>query len=142
MMQNAVAEMDVDIILSQSPDYASLRSEQFEQLSQLMGRGVQIPPKVLIMASEFPNKAELLAAMEPPSEQAKQQAQQKQQMQARAFDAEMGVKEAKAIRDQAAAARDMAAIPAERARAVQEAVRAAAAPDEAARRVAQGQRVN
>jgi hypothetical protein len=136
-MVNRVAEMDVDIIITQSPDYASLRAEQFEQLTQLAGRGIPIPPKVLIMASDLPDKDKLMAAMEPPPEVAQQQAQQQMAMQQRAFDAEMGVKEAKAIRDQAAAARDVAAIPAERARAVQEAVKAAAAPDEAAKRVAQ-----
>jgi hypothetical protein len=143
-MQNVPAEMDVDIIISQSPDYSSLRAEQFDQLSQLAQRGVMIPPKVLIMASELPDKDKLIAAMEPPPEQAKQQAQIQQQMQQRAFDAEMGVKESQAMKNQAAAAKDMAEVPAVRARAVQEAVRAAAAPDEAAKRVASPppQRVN
>lgn len=136
-LQNAVAEMDVDIIVTQSPDYASLRAEQFEKLSQLAERGFPIPPKVIIMASDLPEKDKLLAAMEPPPEQAQQQAQIQQQMQQRAFNAEMGVKESTAMKNQAAAQRDLAAIPIERARAVQEAIKAAAAPDEAARRVAQ-----
>ena len=144
-VQNAVAEMDVDIIVTQSPDYASLRAEQFEKLSQLAQAGFPIPPKVIIMASDLPEKDKLLAEMEPPPEQAQAQAQQQMQMQQRAFDAEMGVKESTAMKNQAAAARDMAAIPAERARAVQEAVKAASAPDEAAKRVAHQeapQRVN
>lgn len=135
-MQNVPAEMDVDIIVSQSPDYASLRAEQFEQMARLMERGVQIPPKVLIMASEFPDKDKLLAAMEPPPEQQQQAQQQQQAMQQRAFEAEMGVKESQAMKNQAAAAKDMAELPVVRARAVQEAVRAAASPDEAAKRVA------
>ena len=31
MMQNTVAELDVDIIIDQAPDYATLRAEQFEK---------------------------------------------------------------------------------------------------------------
>jgi hypothetical protein len=135
-VQNLLAEMDIDIIISQSPDYASLRAEQFEQLSQLAGRGVPIPPKVLIMASELPDKDKLMAALEPPPEVQQQVQQQQMAMQQRAFEAEMGVKESQAMKNQAAAAKDMAEIPAVRAKAVQEAVRAAAAPDEAAKRVA------
>jgi hypothetical protein len=140
---NNPAEMDVDIIISQSPDYASLRAEQFDQLSQLAQRGVMIPPKVLIMASELPDKDKLLAAMEPPPEVQQQVQQQQMAMQQRAFEADMSVKESQAMKNQASAAKDMAEIPAVRARAVQEAVRAAAAPDEAAKRVAsQPQRIN
>jgi hypothetical protein len=143
-VQNRIAEMDVDIIISQSPDYASLRAEQFDQLSQLAGRGVPIPPKVLIMASELPDKDKLMSAMEPPPEVQQQVQQQQMAMQQRAFEAEMGTKEAKAMRDQAAAQRDLAAIPAERAKAVEAAVRAAAAPDIAAKSVASPppQRIN
>jgi len=134
---NVPAEMDVDIIISQSPDYASLRAEQFEQLTQLAGRGVPIPPKVLIMASELPDKDKLMEAMEPPPELQQQMQQQQMAMQARAFEAEMSVKESQAMKNQASAAKDMAEIPAVRARAVKEAVQAAAAPDEAAKRVAE-----
>jgi hypothetical protein len=146
-MVNRVAKMDVDILITQTVEYASLRAEQFEKLTELAGSGFPIPPRAIIMASELPDKDKILAEMEPeqsPEEQqmAMQQAQQAQAMQARAFDAEMGVKEAKAIRDKAAAAKDVASIPAERARAVEAAVRAAAAPDQAARGVIAPRRVN
>lgn len=144
-MMNNVGEMDVDIMVTQSPEYASLKAEQFEKLAELAGRGFPIPPEMLIMASDLPEKEKIMAAMRPDPEQAQQQAAQQQEMQARAFDAEMSVKETQAMKNQASAAKDMASIPTERARAVEAAVRAAAAPDEAARRVAQQsqpQRVN
>jgi hypothetical protein len=135
-MVNQVGQVDVDIIITQSPDYANLQAEQYEKLTELAGRGFPIPPKVIIMASSLPDKDKLIAEMEPPPDpQAQMQAMQQEQMKDRAFEAEMGTKEAKAERDRAAAAKDMASIPAERARAVEAAVRAAAAPDHAARGV-------
>jgi hypothetical protein len=62
-IQNNVAEMDVDISLMDAPDTVSLQAEQFEQLAQMAGAGLPIPPDVLIEASSLRNKKALLERM-------------------------------------------------------------------------------
>jgi hypothetical protein len=61
--ENEVAELDVDIYIEEQPDIISLQSEQFEQLAQMAGAGVPIPPDVLIEASSLRNKKQLLEMM-------------------------------------------------------------------------------
>ena len=61
--ENDVAELDVDIYIEEQPDIISLQSEQFEQLAQMAGAGVPIPPDVLIEASSLRNKKQLLEMM-------------------------------------------------------------------------------
>lgn len=129
---NNVGEIDVDILIDQAPDYASLRAEQFEALTNMASRGVPIPPQLIIEASEMPDKKRLLEMLKPDPQQAAMQ----QQMQMRAMDAEIGEKEANAERVRAAAAKDLAAIPKLRAEATRAAVEAAGRPDEIAARVA------
>lgn len=131
-MVNNVGEIDVDILIDQAPDYASLRAEQFEALTNMASRGVPIPPQLIIEASEIPDKKRLLEMLKPDPQQAAMQ----QQMQMRAMDAEIGEKEANAERVRAAAAKDLAAIPKIRAEATRAAVEAAGRPDEIAARVA------
>jgi hypothetical protein len=81
-MENAVAEMDVDILIEDAPDYVTLREEQFQQLSQMADRGIPVPPEMIIEASSLSNKAELLEMLKQQREQAMQaQAQQAQAMQ-------------------------------------------------------------
>jgi hypothetical protein len=49
---NNVAELEVDIIIDETPDNVTLQSEDFEKMVQLAGTGmVQMPPEVLIEAS-------------------------------------------------------------------------------------------
>lgn len=61
--ENEVAELDVDIYIEEQPDIITLQSEQFEQLAQMAGAGVPIPPDVLIEASSLRNKKQLLEMM-------------------------------------------------------------------------------
>lgn len=61
--QNHVAYLDMDIILDETPDTVTLQQEQFAQLAQMAGSGVQIPPDVLIEASSLRNKKALLQRM-------------------------------------------------------------------------------
>jgi hypothetical protein len=61
--ENDVAKLDVDIYIEEQPDIISLQSEQFEQLAQMAGAGVPIPPDVLIEASSLRNKKQLLDMM-------------------------------------------------------------------------------
>ena len=112
-MMNQIAEIDVDIIVDQAPDYASLRAEQFEKLADLAARGVPIPPQVLLDVADIRDKAKVLEKLTPPPEvmQQQQQAQQAQQQIAmRDAMAEVNKTEAEAERARAAAAKDMASI--------------------------------
>lgn len=57
---NDVAAMDIDISLQDAPDTVTLAAEQFEQLAQLVGAGLPIPPDILIEASSLRNKDAIL----------------------------------------------------------------------------------
>ena len=81
-IENAVAEMDVDIIIDEVQDYASLQHEEFEQLATLAQQGMPIPPMMLIEASSVRNKQEIIEALE-------QQQAQASQMQQAGIQAEM-----------------------------------------------------
>jgi hypothetical protein len=58
------AEMSMDIILEEVPDTANMQQEQFEILVNLARAGVQLPPKVYILASGLRNKRELIEELE------------------------------------------------------------------------------
>lgn len=77
--ENSVAEIAVDIVVEEGPDVVSLQGEQFEQLAQLAGAGLPIPPDVLIEASSLRNKDKLLERLaESQQQQAQMQAMQAQ----------------------------------------------------------------
>lgn len=82
-MENAVAEMDMDIVIQDAPDFVTLQAEQFEQLTTLAANGLPIPPEMIIEASSLPNKSDLLQKLKESQEANAQQAQamQDQQMQ-------------------------------------------------------------
>lgn len=83
-IRNNVAAMDVDIILDAVPATASLQIEQFQVLADMAGKGLPIPPRALIEASQLRNKQKIIEAMEggkkddlpPEVKQAMQEAQQ------------------------------------------------------------------
>jgi hypothetical protein len=58
-VRNAVAEMDVDIIVDTTPHQASLHGEQFGKLVEL-APVVPMPPKVYLEASDLRNKGKLI----------------------------------------------------------------------------------
>lgn len=62
-VENAVAELDVDIIVDEGIDSPTIAAEQFEQMLKLAGGGLPIPPDVLIEASSLKNKDQLLERM-------------------------------------------------------------------------------
>jgi hypothetical protein len=97
-VQNPVAEMDVDIIIEDAPDYVTLRQEEFEQLAQMAQNGIPVPPEMIIEASSLRNKKRLLEAL-------KEKGQAMQQQQAQAMQAQMQLEGMKA---QAVAQKDMA----------------------------------
>ena len=111
-VQNNPAEMDLDIIIEDAPDYVSLRHEAFEQLSVMADRGVPIPPEMVIEASSLHNKADLLERLKERTEQERQTQTQmlemQQQLQQFQQQLEAMTAQAKAQRDTAAAAKDAA----------------------------------
>ena len=64
IVQNALARMDVDIIIDTALDTISLQHEQFEQLSQMAQAGLPIPPDILIMASQLTDKQQILERLQ------------------------------------------------------------------------------
>lgn len=71
-IDNAVADLDVDIVVDEGIDAPTVAAEQFEQMMKLAGTGiVQIPPDVMIEASSLRNKDKLLEMLkQPPSPEA------------------------------------------------------------------------
>lgn len=81
MLDNNVAEMDVDIIIDESPDVVTVQQEQFETLAELAKGGLQIPPDALIEASSLRNKKRILDKMSgADNPQAQAMAEMKQRM--------------------------------------------------------------
>ena len=115
IMENQIAQMDVDIIIDEAPDIVTLRQEEFEQLASMAQQGIPIPPEMLIEASSVRNKQRLLEMMGQQKEQAMQQQAQAMQMQTqiegqRAAN-ETATAQAKAQRDTAEAQKTLAEIP-------------------------------
>jgi len=101
-MQDALAEMDVDIIIEAGPDMISLQHEQFEQLSQLAQSGFPIPPDVLIAASQLRDKQALLEKLQQAQANPMNQAAAQLEMQTKQADiAETQAKTEKYIADTA-----------------------------------------
>lgn len=63
-VENDVSGLDVDIIIEEGPEIATIQAEQFETLSSLAKAGLPIPPKAIIMASSIRNKDAILDEME------------------------------------------------------------------------------
>lgn len=105
VMQNAVAEMDLDIIIDDAPDHVTLQHEAFEQLTQLAQAGIPVPPEMIIENSSVRNKAELLQKMQEQQEAAMraqmaqmQMAQQEQQVEMQKTQSETRENEADAFK--------------------------------------------
>ena len=75
VIENQLAEIDVDIIIDDAPDFVTLRQEQFEQLTKMAQAGVPIPPEMMIEASSLRDKQRLIQMMRQQTQGA-QQAQQ------------------------------------------------------------------
>ncbi|MBI5138013.1 MAG: hypothetical protein HZA24_11855 [Nitrospirae bacterium] len=65
--QNHVAELDVDIIVGDVPDTASVRQEEFQTLARLAEGGVPIPPEALVEASSLRGRERILELMRGPA---------------------------------------------------------------------------
>lgn len=107
-VENNVAEMDVDIIIADAPNHATLQQETFETLIQLAEKygPDNVPFSVALEMSDMPNKKEVKSLLNPPvdpQEQAKQQ-----QIQELMLQLDIGQKSAKIKADEASAAKNMA----------------------------------
>ncbi len=74
-MDNDIAGLDVDITIEEGPQVPNTQAEQFQMLGQLAQAGIQIPPEVLIEASQLRNKDKLLEMLNQ-AQQGQKQAQQ------------------------------------------------------------------
>jgi hypothetical protein len=111
-IRNNVAEIDVDIIIEESPDTVSLQQEQFETFAEVLRAGADPQMiRALIELSSMRNKKRVLDLLDG-DEQTKAQRQQEQQQQQeiamRGAAAEIAEKESRAELNQAAAAAKMA----------------------------------
>jgi hypothetical protein len=75
--QNDVAQLQVDIILSDSPDFVTLRQEQFETMSQLaQAYGPEaVPFDVMLELSDLPHRDEVMQMLRGEGEEADPQQQ-------------------------------------------------------------------
>lgn len=85
-VKNAVAEIDVDIIIDEGMDTPTVQAEQFDTLTKMMPSLIQLPPpyaKLIVQASSFRDKdklLEIIEGMEQPDPQSQQVQQAQQQM--------------------------------------------------------------
>jgi hypothetical protein len=73
-IENAPAEMDMDVIIETSTDNVNMQEETFQALVDLANAGVIFPHSIYIEASPLRNKQKYLKALEPPPQAAAQQA--------------------------------------------------------------------
>lgn len=73
--ENAVTELDVDIVVDEGMDTPTVAAEQFDQMLKMAGAGLPIPPDVLIEASSLRNKEKLLEMMRRPNPMQEMQGQ-------------------------------------------------------------------
>jgi hypothetical protein len=109
IVKNNVAELDVDIVIDESPDTVTLQAEQFSELVNLASAGVVFPPEVYVQASGLRNKERLLdmlkgAGLDPQQAQMQQEAQALGKAKA---EADIRATNAKANKDEVSAAVDL-----------------------------------
>lgn len=105
---NEVAELDVDIIVSEVPDTVSIQTEEFKLIADMVQAGMQIPPHLVIKASNLRNKDEIIAEMTGGTPEAQQAQQQQNEFQERAATAEIEKTEAETQRLKAQTAESLA----------------------------------
>jgi len=81
-IDNKVSEIDVDIIIEDSPDIVTIQQEEFRNLIDLANVGITFDQEVYIKASQLRGKQEILQGLKGKDESAQQQIAQQQQAQA------------------------------------------------------------
>jgi hypothetical protein len=90
---------EYDIVITSTPQRDTLEDSQFEQARALREIGVRLPDSVLIENSRLLNRAEILKSLE--EARNSPEAQQAAQLQQRAMLADIGLKEAQALKTRA-----------------------------------------
>jgi hypothetical protein len=104
-IENDITDMDVDITIEEGIDVPSIQAEQFQNLLQLAGtQPGLIPPEMLIAASNFRNKEDLLKMLKDRQEAQAQHQQVVQKMTMDKAQADTTATQAKAAADFALAA--------------------------------------
>jgi hypothetical protein len=104
-IENDITDMDVDITIEEGIDVPSIQAEQFQNLLQLAGtQPGLIPPEMLIAASNFRNKEDLLKMLKDRQEAQAQTQQKVQKMAEDKAEADTAATRAKAAADFALAA--------------------------------------
>jgi hypothetical protein len=99
---NSTNNLDIDIILTETPDTAVIEQEEFEKMASLAQNGIPIPPEVLIEASQLRNKKKLLDMLQQQNNPQMMQAQQMmQQAQMMVMQADAKLKDAQTLKAQA-----------------------------------------
>ena len=99
----------MDIQIDEVQNTPTLQIEQFEQLVNLASSGMmQIPPELIIRASNLRDKQQLLDVLEEQKQGAQQSGQQQQEIAQRAMAADVAGKEADAALTAAKAEREAA----------------------------------
>lgn len=106
-IKNAVAQMDVDIIIDRTMDTVNLQQEQFNELVQVAKIRPEVPFKALLEMSQLRSETkkrvtDMISGENDPA------AQQMAAMQAKLAELEAALKQADVIKAQASAQKDMA----------------------------------
>lgn len=104
---NPIGQLDVDIILDEGPDTVTLREDVLEDISNMMAKGIPIPPQVYFELWNGPSdvKQRILAMLQPQQDDPRAAQMQAAQQELAMRDAQATVrgKEASAARDEASA---------------------------------------
>ena len=101
--ENALAEMDVDIILDTTPDTANMAAEQFAVMAELAKvYGPQaVPFEMMLQLSSIPGKREIMDKMKAKADEGGQAQQQVVQLQQQMVELEAALKQAEIANKQA-----------------------------------------
>lgn len=99
VLQNAISELDVDVIIDEGPDTVNAQADTFETLTIMARGGMNIPFEILLEMSSLPGSLKKKLR-----EMAEKNSQQQQQMQAPVMQLEMAGKAAEMEETNASAA--------------------------------------
>lgn len=88
VIENNIAELDVDIEISEAPDHGTIQAEEFDKLVSLAQIGIQFPPEIYLAASNLRNKQDLMKMMEEQKQQPNPLQQAAQQLELQGKEAE------------------------------------------------------
>jgi hypothetical protein len=101
-VQNAVAELDVDIILEAVPDTVNIQAEQFELLANIYSANPNaVPFEMIIESSSLRNKERILERMNGATPEEQEAVAERNDLEKRGAVAEITATEAKAAKDAA-----------------------------------------